>query len=415
MLRVTWDGHAVGTLSVEGRTLTFTYEAHWIESPHAFALSPHLPVRDEPYSGNPVVYFFSNLLPEGPVLAAILKLRRIPAGDLYAQLEAFGEESAGAFSIVPDVNTTTRAPGYLPYPPREIRADIQRLKDHVPLLAKHGELRLSLAGAQNKIPVRFTGRSFQLPEGGAASTHILKPALVPESLFPDSVQNEALCLALARACGLDAVEAGIVTIPPPILVVSRYDREAAGTKIVRVHQLDFCQLAEVLPDQKYEKDGGPSIAKIFELVDQHSHTPGKDRLKAVDWVLFNYLIGNADAHGKNLAMLVSRANKLSMAPCYDIMCTAIYPELDARMAMAIGDEYRPQWVRKDNWKRFTQQVRVNPSLLRKRALALATAMTEQLPHAAAQLGLRLSARIVSKVSAVLAQRTRWIKTHMDEI
>lgn len=414
MLVVWFGDRRVGELRSENRTLSFTYEPNWVSAPDALALSPHLPLQPTAHVGEQVAYFFSNLMPEGPVLAAILKLRRLPAGDLYAQLAEFGEETAGAFSITAGQPRDARAPTYLPYPPRAIRADIERLKNNVPLLAQHGELRLSLAGAQNKIPVKYTGRAFLLPTGGAASTHILKPALVPALQFPDSVENEALCLTLARACGLNAVEASIVNLPPAILVVRRYDRAPEGDAISRLHQLDFCQLAGVLPDQKYEKDGGPSLAAIFDLVDQHALVPGKDRLMALDWVIFNYIIGNSDAHGKNLAMLVGSGNRLHLAPCYDILCTAIYPELDMRMAMAIGGEFRPKWVRNDHWKLFAKQARVNPSLLRKRAQELAHKMIERLPAAAEQIGLGRAAPIVRKISGVLTQRALWARTHMGE-
>jgi serine/threonine-protein kinase HipA len=404
MLTVHLQERRVGTLWSDARVLHFQYDTAWLAYNESFPLSPRLPLQSDPHRGDEVVYFFSNLLPEGPILAAILKLKRLPAGDIYAQLEALGEDAAGAFSITPQDATRHRTPHYQPYPPRAIRADIERLASNIPLLAQHVKLRLSLAGAQNKIPVYYNGRAFSLPADGAASTHILKPALVPARQFPDSVENEALCLALARACGLDAVEATIADIPPPSLVVRRYDRFPRDEQIKRLHQLDFCQLAGVLPDQKYEKDGGPGLKDVFELIDQHSTLPGKDRLKALDGVIFNYAIGNADAHAKNLAMLVGPGTTMRLAPFYDIVCTAIYPELDTRMAMSIGGEYRPKWVRPDHWRQFCADTGLNFSLLRKRAGQLVTQMIDTLPQAARTLGLATNSGIAKKITGVVVKR-----------
>ncbi|MFI0400457.1 MAG: HipA domain-containing protein [Thiolinea sp.] len=117
--------------------------------------------------------------------------------------------------------------------------------------------------------------------------------------------------------------------------------------------------ASVLPDQKYTKDGGPNLAAIFRLIDQYASVPARDRLKVLDWVVFNYLVGNADAHGKNLAILLTAGNKMQLAPIYDVLCTAVYPNLDTRMAMPIGGEYRPAWVQQRHWQRFAEESNIN--------------------------------------------------------
>ncbi len=411
MLTVLQGERRVGQLWTAERILHFRYDAEWRIAPDAFPLSPRLPLAIDSHSGDEVALFFSNLLPEGPVLAAILKLRRLPAGDLYAQLEAFGEDAAGAFAVVPEGQERQRTPHDQPYPLAAIQADLARLADHLPLLAQHGELRLSLAGAQNKIPVKYAEGAFWLPAGGAASTHILKPAIQPTRQFPDSVRNEALCLRLADACGLRAVEAAVVGVPEPVLVVRRYDRITVADSVQRFHQLDFCQLAGVLPDQKYEKDGGPSLAMVFSLVDRHAAAPARDRLALLDGVLFNYLIGNADAHAKNLAMQVEPGGRLRLAPLYDVLCTVIYPHLDTRMALAIGGEFRPEWVREANWRRFAESVQINPALLRKRALRLAKRMSDHLPRVAALPTVGADGRLVERIGQVIAQRTRWLAIH----
>ncbi|MEZ5479538.1 MAG: HipA domain-containing protein [Thiolinea sp.] len=263
MLQVLYSNQKVGRLWSKEHELCLQYDAEWLNSANAFPLTPHLALQTAPWYGDPVLFFFSNLLPEGTVLDTILKLRRLPRGNLYAQLAEFGEDAAGAFSIVPEGDVQQRQPAYQAYPVETIRADIARLRNHIPLLFQHGELRLSLAGAQDKIPVHYSNEVFHLPVGGAASTHILKPPIQPEQLFPEAVLNEAFCLKLAKHCGLDTVTADIVYLPEPILLVERYDRLHANGQIRRLHQLDFCQLAGLLPSQKYTRMAVPISPYCF--------------------------------------------------------------------------------------------------------------------------------------------------------
>ncbi|MCW5827846.1 MAG: type II toxin-antitoxin system HipA family toxin [Deltaproteobacteria bacterium] len=413
MLKVWHETEPVGTIIADKRRLQFTYDPAWLKADAAFPLSPRLPLRPEPYDNDPVALFFSNLLPEGPVLSAILKLKQIPAGDLYAQLEALGEDAAGAFSITPGGVKRTRKASYAPYSPAMIRADIERLGKRLPLLAQHGELRLSLAGAQDKIPVKWDGGKFSLPKDGAASTHILKPAIQPVSDIPESVENEAFCLALAARAGLNAVGAETVRLPPDVLVIRRYDRTIEKNRIRRLHQLDFCQLAGVLPDQKYQRDGGPGFKDIFDLINQHTTVPGVDQLKVIDWVIFNFLIGNADAHGKNLALLAGEGGRMRLAPFYDLLSTAVYRELDPKMAMSIGGEYRAEWVHEKHWRKFAADVKVMPSLLKKRSAELAARVMTEAPNAAGQLGLPASKGIIRKIILEIRRRAGWLEAHQE--
>lgn len=408
MLAVRHAGEIVGRLQARERELAFTYDVAWLGRPHAFPLSPRLPPRADPHVGEEVLFFFANLLPEGPVLDTLCRLQRLPRGNVYRLLEAFGRECAGAFELVPETDEPPRDPAYEPYPPDQLTADLQRLRDNIPLLQSHGELRLSLAGAQNKIPLRYADGQFSLPAGGAASTHILKPALQPEKLYPDAVLNEALCMRLAQAVGLPSAPVQLVAQPEPVLLVERYDRVIDGDRVHRLHQLDFCQLAGVLPDQKYEIEGGPGVGDLFALIDRHSALPARDRLQLVDWLLFNVLIGNADAHAKNIAMLYDRKGKLRLAPAYDLLSTAYWPELDDKLAMAIGGERRPRWVMRRHWQQLCDEARLNLTLLRRRALSLADALQQQLPVVAGGLGVEADAPLLRHLSKTITRRRAYL-------
>lgn len=415
MLRVRHASHAVGALSAEGRELRFVYAPAWLGAPHAFALSPRLPLAEPAYVGEEVLFFFANLLPEGNVLDTLCRLRRLPRGNVLRMLEAFGRECAGAFELVPDTEPDAIVQGkprYLEYSRARLATDLAHLRDNVPLLHSHGGLRLSLAGAQNKIPVRYADGQLFLPAQGAPSTHILKPALQPDTLFPDSVLNEAVCLRLAQAVGLDVPDIQVLTDPEPILLIERYDRIVHPKHIQRLHQLDFCQLGGILPDQKYEADGGPGLVDVFARIDQHSAMPALDRLQAVDWLLFNYLIGNADAHGKNLSMLYGPDGTLRLAPAYDLLSLAHWPQLSQTMAMAIGGEHRPEWVMARHWQTLCEAAGLNLTQLRKRAIGLANRTIQRLPQVLDGVHDLRSDRFADGFAATLERRAGWIETRL---
>ena len=155
-------------------------------------------------------------------------------------------------------------------------------------------------------------------------------------------------MALARAMGLDAAPAEIRRVQgQPFLLVQRYDRLAvqpsnaqqtpAATQ--RLHQEDFCQALGVPPELKYQNEGGPDLTQAFALVRSATRPSAPQLIKLLDFVLFNALIGNHDAHAKNFSLLYTPLGAV-LAPMYDALCTAAYPDLSDRMAMKIGSKYR---------------------------------------------------------------------------
>lgn len=412
MLQVRHAKADVGTLRAAGRELEFAYADTWLARPGAFPLSPRLPLLGAPYVGEEVLVFFANLLPEGAVLDTLCRLRQLPRGNVYRLLEAFGRECAGAFEVTAQGDAGDTLPRYQPYPTDRLRADLDDLRNNVPLLLRHGELHLSMAGAQNKIPVRYAGGELFLPVGGAPSTHLLKPALQPQAAYADSVHNEALSLGLAGAIGLPVPAVIVLSEPEPVLLIQRYDRVVEADQVHRLHQLDLCQLGGLLPDQKYEIDGGPGLVDAFALIDSHSALPALDRLQLVDWLLYNYLIGNADAHGKNVAMLYGGKGRLRLAPTYDLLSTAYWPQLADKMAMAIGGEPRPEWVMARHWQRLCETAGLNPAQLRRRALALAESARDSLPAVAARLSLDPQSPLLRHFADILEKRGRWIEQRL---
>ena len=256
-------------------------------------------------------------------------------------------------------------------------ADIFKELPKRPLLAGREGIRLSLAGTQDKIAVRIEGDEISLPLGGAPSTHILKPSI---ERFAGVVFNEAFTMQLALAAGLPAAKVEVrATEQIDYLSVERYDRRhlqsGTTTTLDRLHQEDYCQALNIVPELKYQKEGGPSLKQCFGLVRNVSSAPVIDLARLLDAVIYNYLIGNNDAHGKNFSLLYHGAGtahqEIRLAPLYDAICTVYYPELSNEMAMKIGDEYRSERVTPREFEKLAEQAGLAKPLVRRRVPELA--------------------------------------------
>jgi serine/threonine-protein kinase HipA len=231
-------------------------------------------------------------------------------------------------------------------------------------------LRLSLAGAQDKLPVVLDadGIRIGLPLNGSPSTHILKP---PIAGVDGSVFNEAFCMALAGALKLDVARTQIQTIADSgqqrhYLLVERYDR-LPSVPGQRLHQEDFCQALGIVSEHKYQNEGGPSLAQAFALLRSATRPSALHTLKLLDYVVFNALIGNHDAHGKNFSLLYTPAGAV-LTPLYDALCTAVYPTLTEKMAMKIGSKYKFSEVLARHWEQFATEAALSPAQVKKRIL-----------------------------------------------
>lgn len=265
--------------------------------------------------------FFENMLPEGSALAQMATLAGVRPVDTYGILAAFGRDCAGAVVLLPDGEQpgTKDHGGYTPMTPAELRQVISDL-DIAPLgAAPERGFRPSLAGFQRKALLgRGTDGTWQRPHGDAPSTWILKPD-GPHAM----AANEATCLRLAAACGLDPAHAELLDVAGlPVLAVRRYDRLAlpGGKFPVRVHQEDGCQAAATPPGTKYEEQGGPSLRDLAGLLRSYGNPADVTRL--LRRTTFNVAVGNADAHAKNFSLLHDTDNPvISLAPLYDVLST----------------------------------------------------------------------------------------------
>ncbi len=330
--------------------IEFQYASEWLNAPHAFPISLSLPFRHQAFDKNISTSFFDNLLPEENVRKLVADKERLPPDDVFGLLRAFGADCAGALSVLSTGKTPqSQECRYKSLSTSELS---EFLDEQVinPLGGGEKGGRLSLAGAQSKTSLLLSADippKYSRPLYGAPSTHIVKPA---SPLFPYLAENEVFCTLLATALGLDTQEVSLTPTLKRAFVIRRYDRELTPDgSIRRLHQEDFCQALGIPRTQKYQSSkGGPSYAKCFALL-AHCHASENGRLKLFQWVVFNYLTGNADAHGKNISLLYDNPPKPRLAPFYDLVCTAVYPGISKNMAMKIGRKNNPDHIHWSDW------------------------------------------------------------------
>ncbi|MBK6847681.1 MAG: HipA domain-containing protein [Proteobacteria bacterium] len=319
-------------------------------------------------------WFFDNLLPEGGVRQALARLARLDEHDALGLLTTYGEESAGALTLLPEERPFPSDGSYEALTREELR---QWANDRstVPFLAAGGKAHMSLAGAQHKRPLHWQSGTEPsadtlLRPRGLASSIIVKPDNARVELFPYCPANEHFCMALAARVGLDVPRTWLLHLPEPLYVVQRFDRVLLRDgRVERLHQIDLCQLLNKWAGAKYEADGGIGAVEAFRAL-EGTRQPAVSRHRFIRWLVFNYLIGNSDAHAKNLAFLVS-SDGLTVAPCYDLLSVAVYGAAYDHMAMTIADEVRYGWVERAHWDKLAAALNLRPAFLRRVASGLA--------------------------------------------
>lgn len=367
-LLVRIDNEVVGRLWLDDKkNFCFSYDSNWLEQSR-IPLSLSLPLRSEAYLDDQSHSFFANLLPEEKMRNLIARNLGVSANNDYGLLERIGGDCAGAVSLWPEEEEPQQTGSYRELSLDELNAIVRELPQR-PLLAGEKGVRLSLAGAQKKLPVYYDGQAWHLGYGSAPSNYIIKPAIDD---LAGTVENEAFCMTLAGAVGLDVPSSFIHQHGDlRVFVVKRFDREVAGDRTRRLHQEDFCQSLNIPPEFKYESEGGPSLAACSKLLRTNSTRSGKDVLSLVNWVIFNYLIGNSDAHGKNISLLMLPEGPI-LAPFYDLLSTRVYAHygLAEGLAMRIGGELDPRAIQKKHWELFAEEAGIKPKLVLTRVKAM---------------------------------------------
>lgn len=352
-LYVYFNGTFAGVLTKENKNISFTYDNLYAKDEATLPLSASLPKQKESFSFDITEAFFQSLLPDEGIKKAIARILQTDETNTFRLLEELGGDCAGAiyFSKKQLDCSFPLQHEYRKVNDEDAYTILSSLKKR-PLYIGEEDFRVSGAGAQSKLVACIFDNTLHLPLNGTPSTHIIKPNI---DGYENTTYNELFCMKLAKLCELDAPECFIKTINgEPYYIVERYDRKIIGNTYTRIHQEDFCQALGILPENKYESDGGPSLEDCFNLV-QKIGISGKGKIEFLDRIIFNYLIGNTDAHGKNYSILYKNG-KAELAPCYDILCTAIlFPYYNkVKMAMKLSSKkYILSKVTRENFEKLS--------------------------------------------------------------
>ena len=366
-LAVHLHGELVGILDkqdAERFRLTYTPE---VVARHrdGILLSVSLPVREQRYPNAQARPFFEGLLPEGPARATIAQRFGVSVSNGFGMLELLGADCAGAVVIsAQDADPHVEAGEVEWLDEGELARRIDGLPvNPLGVSGPDGRVRLSLAGVQEKlVVVQAPNGRIGEPLDGTPSTHILKPGDVR---YPGLVENEAFCLRVAREAGLPVASAEVINVGGARrLLIERFDRAYVDGRVERIHQEDACQALGILPSAKYEAEGGPSLATVIELLRDHSGANvARDLNDFLALTVLNVVLGNADAHGKNVALLHPADGGSQLAPAYDLVATNVYSELSPDLAMPVGGIANPDAIDADAWLALAQTANLGSQIL----------------------------------------------------
>lgn len=397
--------------------LRFRYAEAWRRREDALHVSLSMPLANPEHGHAPIHAYLWGLLPDNDAVLERWGQRfHVSPRNAFGLLAHVGEECAGAVQLLrPERLADVQGDG----PPDVVWLDESEVADRLRALREdQGAWRsprdtgqFSLAGAQPKTALLCQAGRFGVPAGRTPTTHILKP---PHRDRPGHVENEHVCLELARALGLHAAQSEVRRFGGELaIVVTRYDRvpttavagsladkaraEGGGEgqpgratsrtarrevpTILRVHQEDTCQALGVHPTKKYQAEGGPTPRTIAELLRSHSSRAQADVAAFVDALVFNWLIAGTDGHAKNYSLLHASGGRVRLAPLYDLASALPYPDLDPRrlrLAMRIASSYRISEVARRHWAACAQEVGLDPEEVAVRARELAKQVPERL-------------------------------------
>ncbi|MPM20165.1 Serine/threonine-protein kinase toxin HipA [bioreactor metagenome] len=364
-LAIWMNGSLVGTWAIgPDRQDTLIYDNQWYATPNRLPLSLSLPmsIPGAELKGTAVASYFDNLLPDS------VEIRRRIAGryglqstSAFELLSAIGRDCVGAIQLLD--------PGALPTGWDRIEASPmsnEKVRDHLrsvtvsPSLAVKEDLRISIAGAQEKSGLLELHNAWWMPHHATPTNRILKLALgsIGGGLIPlhNSIENEWLCAQILKGYDIPVAECEIKDFAgTSALSVHRFDRQlvehANGSTLYRLPQEDFCQVLAMPPHLKYESDGGPGFLAIAHVLRSSANAQADITTLFQAQVLFWMLLG-VDGHAKNFSIMLRANGRYQLAPLYDVISMWPYAGHGAgkaslhklKMAMAVVGESGKHYV-----------------------------------------------------------------------
>lgn len=355
---------AVGIITFKDDEYQMKYEENWINE--GFQISPALEFKTKTDSIS-IKHFLDNLIPEGQALEDLVEHYKISKQNIIRITELIGHDAVGAIKFTNEVKVNSF---------REVTESelSKRLNERSTrsLLFWDEKLRLSAAGVQDKLTVTILNKKIGFGEGDIASTHILKFEK-ENNKFKNLVLNEYFCMQLAKKIGLDVCETEFKRVGDhPVLFVKRFDRDiVSGNLVKRIHQIDGCQALNLSKTYKYEKNfgstkdvdhirDGVSFNKLINF-SYRTKVPAITISKILKWMIFNYLISNFDAHGKNISFFIS-SKGIELTPFYDLVCISLY-DVEHEFAMGIDGEFKLSDIKAFQFSQFCEENEINKKLL----------------------------------------------------
>ena len=316
---------------------SFKYDSSWINNADNYPLCVDIPLSDQLQmdgsSKRHIQWFFDNLLPEEGARSLLARDINVHEADSFGILTIVGAESAGAITLSKEpLDTRINRATALDF--NALSERIARLPD-IPLNNKDSK-QMSIAGAQHKMLITLVDGQFYEPVGNMSSSHILKPEHSKPDLYWQTVRNEWFVMNLAKAIGLNVPNTAVYYFPAAAYVIERFDRTGCFPDQQRIHALDACQFLGLSRSTKYSL----SNVEQLNLFAEGLRTKGRAKITIFNWAVFNAIVGNTDAHLKNLSCLVSAQGAI-LSPMYDLICTAIYEQnnghLNSELSQQMGN------------------------------------------------------------------------------
>lgn len=335
------NGERVGEfIKLSNGAHQFRYDKRWIESPRGRPLSLSLPLQYPKLTSDSVINYFDNLLPDLPEIRDRIVARyQATSHQTFDLLKEVGKDSVGAISLLAENEPSPAMKlDYEILSPDRLERVLSAYQTKIPLgmLEDENDFRISVAGVQEKTALLKINDHWCIPKASTPTTHIIKLPIgeiqQPNAVLDmtDSVENEYLCVQLARALGFKVPNVEIVHCHGmKAIAVERFDRRWSkdGTWLLRLPQEDMCQAFGLPSAIKYESDGGPGIKAIMELLMGSGHSL-QDRDDFMRFQVFQWIIGATDGHAKNYSIFIEPMGTYRLTPFYDIL--SAYPVLGGK-------------------------------------------------------------------------------------
>lgn len=387
-LSVRLNGIEIGTLFLVNGKMEFTYNEKC-----EYPISLSLPLSKEPYKEKICRAYFGGLLPENPNMRDLLaKKYKITINNDFKLLEAIGRDCAGAILFC-HKDEPEQSEDFIQLKGRILSdKELKKLIEELPYKPYMGN-RIALAGAQEKTAVCVIDGKIAIPDTDIPTTHIIKTAL-PK--YSQSIQNEYICMKTARKMGINVPDVEIKNVDGlEFLLIERFDRELKENKMKRILQEDFAQSLGIQSRDKYDV----TFKDCLRVLNQTT-TPAKTKLEFVKRVVFNYLIGNTDAHSKNFSISFNIPNGINLTPAYDLLCSSVY-DCDQRIAMKIGKAKFYKDVTESDWELFAQDIDISKKIVKSELIAqkgtILGTLKEVLSECESEIGNKILAYVKSNL------------------